>query len=69
LVLLAAWQLNLFPEIIATLPSETLTGGLHLPQAGYLQIAAIDLIPKGRRVVAPPIVHLVAGFVKHLPHI
>jgi hypothetical protein len=69
LVLLAAWWLNLCPQIIATVPRETLAGGFNLPRAGCLQIGAIDLTPEGMRVVPPPIVQLVAGFVTHLPHI
>jgi len=69
LVLPAAGWLNLCPEIIATIPREMLTGVFNLPQAGYLRIGGIDLIPEGTGVVPPPILHLVAGFVKHLPHI
>jgi len=46
-----------------------LTGAFTLPRAGCLQIGAIDLIPQGTEVVAPPIVHLVAGFVEPLPNI
>jgi len=68
-VLPAAWRLNLCPEIIATVPRGMLTGAFNLPRAGCLLIGAIDLIPEGTGVVPPPIVHLVAGFVKHLPHI
>ena len=68
IVLPTAWGLNLGPEIIATVPSKMLTGAFNLPQAGCLRIGAIDLIPDGTGVVAPPIVHLVAGIVKHLPH-
>jgi hypothetical protein len=30
-VLTTAWQLNIYPEIIATIPRETLTGGFNLP--------------------------------------
>jgi len=67
-VLLAAWRLNLCPEIIATLPRETLAIAFNLSRAGRLQIGAIDMNPKGTGVVPPPIVHLVAGLVKHLPH-
>jgi len=69
LVLPAAWPLNLCPKIIATIPRETLAGALNLSRAGSLWIGVIDLIPEGTRVVPPPIVHLAAGFVKHLPHI
>ena len=65
----AGWLLNLRPEIIATIPRETLVGAVNLPRAGHLWIGAIDLIPKGMWVVPPPIVHLVTGCVKHLPHI
>jgi hypothetical protein len=68
-VLPAAWRLNLCPEIIATIPRETLTGAFNLPHAGFLLIGAIDLISEGTGVVPPPTVHLVAGFVKYLPHI
>jgi len=53
----------------ATVPREMLTGAFNLPRAGCLRIGAIDLIPEDTGVVPPPIVHLVAGFVKHLPHI
>ena len=69
LVLPAAWRLNHCPEIITTLPRESLTGGFNLSPAGCLRIAAINLIPKGTGFVPPPIVHLVVGFLKHLPHI
>jgi hypothetical protein len=68
-VLPTAWWLNLCPEIIATVPRETLTGAFNLPRAGYLRIGVIDRIPGGMGIVPPAIVHLVAGFVKHLPHI
>jgi len=64
-----AWRLNLGPEIIATVSRETLAGEFNLSRSGCLQIGAIDLIPEGLEVVPPPIVHLVVGFVKHLPHI
>jgi len=67
LVLPAAWLLNLCPEIIVTIPRETLPGAFNLPRAGCLRIGAIDFIPKGTGVVPPPIVHLIAGFVKHFP--
>jgi hypothetical protein len=69
LVLPAAWPLNLCPGIIATLPRETLGGEFNPSRAGCLRIEAIDFIPEGTGVVPPPIVHLVTGFVKHLPHI
>jgi hypothetical protein len=65
----AAWRLNLCPEMITTVPRELLTAVFNLPRAGCLQIGAFDLIPEGKWVVPPPIVHLVMGFVKHLPHI
>jgi len=69
LVLPAAWRLNLCPVIIATVPREMLAGVLSITWAGCLQIGAIDLIPKGTGVVLPPMVHLIAGYVKHLAHI
>jgi len=69
LVLRAAWWLNLSPEIIATLPRATLAGAFNMPRPGCLRIGAINLIPNGTGVVPPPIVHLIAGFVKHLTHI
>jgi len=68
-VLPTAWRFNLCPGIIATIPREILTGAFNLPRAGCLRIGAIDLIPEGTGIVPPPIVHLVTGFVKHLPHI
>jgi hypothetical protein len=68
LVLPADWRLNLGPEIIATIRRETLTSAFTLPRAGFLRIGVIDFIPESTGVVPPPIVHLVAGFVKHLPH-
>jgi hypothetical protein len=46
-----------------------LAGAFNLPGAGCLLIGAIDMIPEGLGVVQPPIVHLVVGFVKHLPHL
>jgi len=69
LLLPAAWRLNLCPEIIGTVPREMLAGVFNLSRVGCLRIGAIDLIPEGTGVVLPPIVHLVAGFVKHLRHI
>ena len=69
LVLPAAWWLNLCPEIIATVPRERLPGAFKFPKAGCMRIGAIDLIPEATWVVPPPILHLVVGFVKHLPHI
>jgi len=68
LVLPAALWLNLCPEIIATLTTEMLTGAFNLPRSGSLRIGAIDSIPEGAGVVPPPTVHLVAGYVKQLPH-
>jgi hypothetical protein len=68
-VLLTASRFNLCPEIIATVPREMLTGAFNLPRAGCLRFGEIHLIPEGTGIVPPPIVHLVAGFVKHLPHI
>jgi len=67
-VLAAACLLNIYPEIIAIVPREMLTGAFNLPRAGCLHIWAIDLITEFLGVVPSPIVHLVAGFVKHLPH-
>jgi len=69
LVLPAAWWLNICPEIIATMPRETLSDAINLCRAGCLQIGVIDLIPEGMWVILPPIVRLVARFVKHLPHL
>jgi hypothetical protein len=68
-VLPTAWWLNLCPEIIATIRREMRTGALNLPRAGCLWIGAIDLISEGTGIVPPSIAHMVAGFVKHLPHI
>jgi hypothetical protein len=69
LVLPAAWRLNLCPVIIATVPREMLTCALNISRVGCLRIGVIGLIPEDTGVVPPPIVHLVTGFVKHLPHI
>jgi hypothetical protein len=69
LVLPAAWWFNLYLEIIATVSREMLAGAVNLPRAGCLRIGEINLIPEGSGVVPPPIVHLITGFVKHLPHI
>jgi len=69
LVLPGAWWLNVCPEIIVTVPRETFASAFNLPRAASLWIGVIDLIPEGTGVVPSPIVHLVAGFVKHLPHI
>jgi hypothetical protein len=68
-VLPAPCWLNLCPEIIATVPKEMLASAFNLPQAGCVWIGAIELIPEGTGVVPPPMVHLMAGLVKHLPHI
>jgi hypothetical protein len=69
LVLRAAWWLNLCSEIIPTVPRETLPGAVNLPQAGCLQIGAINFVLDGTAVVPTPIDHLIAGIVKYLPHI
>jgi len=69
LVLPAAWRPNLSSEIIATEPRVTLVGACNILLADYLQIRAIDLIPKGTGVVPPPLVQLVLGCVKDLRHI
>jgi len=69
LLLPAAWRLNLYPVIIATIPRETLAGAFNLSRAACLRIGGNNLIPEGTGVVPPPIVHLVAGCVKPLPHI
>jgi hypothetical protein len=45
-----------------------LTGAFNLCKAGCVPIEAINMITEGTGVVPPPIVHLVAGFVKHLLH-
>jgi hypothetical protein len=68
LVLSAAGWLNLWPEIIANVPRETCTGVFNHPQAGHLRIGAINLVTEGLGVIPPTIVHLIAGFVTHLPH-
>jgi hypothetical protein len=69
LALPAAWGLYRCTEIIASVPRETLTGAFDLARSRCLRIEDIDLIPEGTGVVPPPNVHLVAGFVKHSPHI
>jgi hypothetical protein len=69
LVLPAAWWFNLYLEIIATVSRGMLAGAVNLPRAGCLWIGEINLISEGSGVVPPPIVHLITGFVKHLPHI
>jgi hypothetical protein len=68
-VLPTAWGFNLYPETIATVAKNMLTGAFDLGWAGCLRNGAIDLIPEGMGIVPPPIVHLIPGFVKHLPHI
>jgi hypothetical protein len=68
-VLLPVWWLNLCPGIIAAGPRDMLSAVFNLPQAGCLWVGAIDLIPEGQGVIPPSLVQLVAGFVKHLPHI
>jgi len=68
-VLLAPWWLNHCPEIIATVQRDMLGGALIIPWASCLQIGSIELIPEGTGVLPPPIVHMVVGCVKHLPHI
>jgi hypothetical protein len=67
LLLLTAWWLNYCPEIIDTVPREIVAGGFNLSPGGCLRIGAIDLIPNGMGVVPPPIFHLTADCVKHLP--
>jgi len=69
LVLAAVWRLNPCPAIIANVPREMVTSGFNPSPAGRVRIEAIDLIPKRTRVVPPPIVHLVTGFINPLPHI
>jgi len=49
-VLPAGWRLHLYPEIIATVPRETLTCGFNLHCAGCLQNGAINLVPEGTSV-------------------
>jgi len=41
----------------------------NLSWVSCLRIGEINLIPEATVVVPPPIIHLVTGFVKHLPHI
>jgi hypothetical protein len=69
LVLLAAWRLNLCPEIIGTVQRETLAGALDLPQADCLRIGVIDSIPDGTLVDSTLIVFFATCCVNHLPHI
>jgi len=45
-----------------------LAGVFNLSQTSCVQIGAIYMILEGTQVVPPLIVHLVAGFVKNLPH-
>ena len=53
------------------LPYQEKLSPMHVdhPQARFLKMGAIDLIPEGTGVVPPPIFHLIRGFMKHLPHI
>jgi hypothetical protein len=69
LVLPAPRSLNIYTEIIATVRTTTLGGAFNLPGNGSLLIVVIYLIPEGPGVVPPPIIDLVAGFVKRLPNI
>jgi hypothetical protein len=64
-----AWGLIHRHEIIATIPSDMLTSTLSLPQAGGLQIRAIDLILKGMGVFQPSNAHFFPCFVKYLTYI
>jgi len=68
-ILPAAWRLNYCREIIRIVARDTLNGAFNLPRTGRLRNGAIYLIPESMGVVPPPMVHLVAGFVKHMPHI
>jgi hypothetical protein len=54
---------------IATGPREILAGVYNLFQAGCLWIGEINLIAECTVVVTSPIIHVIAGFVKHLPYI
>jgi len=65
----AARWLIYFLAIIATIPRAQLTGACNHPWAGCLWTGAIDSIPEGKGVIPLRIVHLLTGFVKHLPHI
>jgi len=68
LILPVAWRLNLCPEIIGAITRETLAGEINLSRARCQRIAAIHLISECTGVVLPLIVHVVTGFVKHMPH-
>jgi hypothetical protein len=69
LVLPAAGWLNHCPEIIATLPRATLAVALIMPQE-YCQANELsDLIPERTAVIPPPIMQVVPGVVKQLPHV
>jgi len=46
-----------------------LAGAFTLSQDSCLRIGVINLIPEGTGVVPPPIVHLIADFVKQLTHL
>jgi hypothetical protein len=68
LVLPSAWWHTHCAEIIAMVTREMLASVFHLPPDGCQQIGATGFISKGMWVVSTPIVHLIAGFVKHSPH-
>jgi hypothetical protein len=67
LLLLAAWLLNLYPEMITTVTRETFNGESIVSRADCLRIGVINMIPGDGEVIPLPIVHLVVGFVKHSP--
>jgi len=69
LVLQAALRGNVSAQIIATVPRGMHASGFNHPRAGRQQIWVINLFTKHMGVIPPPIDHLVAGFVEHLPHI
>jgi len=58
-----------FLKILQSITRNPNRDTFNLPRASCLRIGAIDLIPKGKGVVPPPIVHSVASFIKHLPHV
>jgi hypothetical protein len=64
----AAVRLNLCTEILATIPTEMLTGVINIALSGFMRIGEIELIPEGTGVVPPPICHLGTGYVKLLSH-
>jgi len=66
-VLLAAWWFNLCPEVITTLPTDTLSSAFNLPQDGCLQIGMIYLIPNRTGVLPPPIDYLVSSLLNIHP--